>query len=143
MRKVLSALIAGLILIVPLCLAPPAGALQALIRPAASCNGDGCYGLDPVQTGCDRGAFKAASNYFTDSSGQTHWISLIYSPTCHANWALIQPGVQGWQFFVKNWKQEVVYETVQYNAGDWWGNMVDGTGWAQACYLNNVCTRRV
>jgi hypothetical protein len=145
MRKVLPAVIAGLALAFPL-FSAPAGAIQS--RSAVSCDGASCSGRDPVETGCDKGAYKVDTAEFTDNRSKVHKIHLIYSPACHANWATIEPAPNNWEFIVKNWKGEQVRNKVQYgwwqyDPGYWWGDMVDGTGWAQACYLNGVCTRKV
>jgi Protein of unknown function (DUF2690) len=131
---VIASLLAGMAVSVTGLSATPASAW------AGRCGGGGCYGADPVVTGCSADAYTAASrSYYSTSQGRWITIQLRYSPSCQANWAKIIPAPAGWRFYVQDGWGNRVYETVGYNSSYWYGNMVDGARVSYACFLNGVC----
>jgi Protein of unknown function (DUF2690) len=144
MRKLLLALPAVLALSAFTLSATPANAAaRAPNRPAtaAGCYASGCNGLDPHLTGCDATASTVDhATYWSTSQGEYLTIYLRYSTACDANWAAISPAPASWQFKVENTLGNYWVETVGYRSSYWYGNMVNGSVLARACFLNGVCT---
>ncbi|NUQ97956.1 MAG: DUF2690 domain-containing protein [Streptomyces sp.] len=127
MRKKLSALGLGIAVCAAGLLAVPA-AHAATVQPAVGCYGSSCDGKDPVQMGCDSGAYTAAS-----VSTPQGFVELRYSAACAANWARISNSSAGTWFYAQdcgNGYNQQYYVPAGYTSG--WTNMVDGTVTARA-----------
>ena len=132
--------------------AAPAHATTHIPGRAASvgCYGRGCLELDPVQMGCNADAKTlAAGGYIsTSQNNKIIHIELRYSRACNAMWARIFPAPANWTFYVQNWNQannggynpEISWWTTTYVSDTVYGNMIDGSQYARACFTNGICT---
>ncbi|MFB6888904.1 DUF2690 domain-containing protein [Kitasatospora sp. NPDC056327] len=111
--------------------APTASA--AAPQVTASCSGLSCYGLDPVDTGCNRDAYTVESV----ASGRGT-IELRYSASCRANWARISGSSAGQWFYAQT--ESDWFQWWRTTGATGYGNMVDGSGRARACIEYGVCT---
>jgi Protein of unknown function (DUF2690) len=98
----LTVLVSGLITIVS-----SAGAASAR-SAVVGCHDTGCNGADPVAMGCaDEDADPPQVNFVvTGAADYTGTIEVVYSPTCHAAWALLKGTTtpQFWDTRLQLWK---------------------------------------
>lgn len=63
---------------------------HGVVVPNVSCSGNGCTGLDPIQTGCSASASTILSTgIFSDSGNQIGTVNLRFSSVCQTNWAQV------------------------------------------------------
>lgn len=81
--------IAALSLVMAAMFTVTTGAIAVTGTPAiaASCSGATCIGKDPKSTGCQTGATAKETVYVATGAGTISY-NLVYSPSCHAYWAL-------------------------------------------------------
>ena len=77
------------------CSAPDDASAKEAVAAASSmlCSGDGCNGLDPVETGCVNSAKPVASKKIyrgTPPQDLIGKVTLVYSKTCGTNWAFVR-----------------------------------------------------
>jgi hypothetical protein len=132
--------------------AVPANATTHIPGRAASvgCNGRGCLNLDPIQMGCNADAKTVGTNgrYLSISQNKTLTIELRHSHACNAFWAKITPAPANWTFYVENWNYknrggynpEFSKWITPYASSFAYGNMIDGSQYAEACFTNQICT---
>jgi hypothetical protein len=95
-RRALALLGVGIATLAVCAVAAPA-ASAAPAHSAASCYGDGCYGLDPYYAGCTQDA-----GLVNDLNGPSGYLELMYSPSCDAAWANINDAYNGAWVQVEN-----------------------------------------
>ncbi|MFF5405322.1 DUF2690 domain-containing protein [Streptomyces misionensis] len=111
--------------------ASASASLSARVSPTASCDGDGCLGVDPATTVCQNDAGTALS-------GRDFGVlvELRYSPRCHAAWAKMSGSSEGdWiQVFGRHQDREEYRQ--QYGADAHTAMVgVRDAGQARACAL--------
>ncbi|HEU5227088.1 MAG TPA: DUF2690 domain-containing protein [Ktedonobacteraceae bacterium] len=70
----------------------------AALLPMVTCSGNGCTGLDPVQTGCSASASTVLSKGIFNGSQRIGTINLRFSSVCQTNWAQIVSSIGPVQF---------------------------------------------
>ncbi len=110
----------------------------------ATCSGDGCNNIDPVQSGCADGAYTVT---FVDTGSAE--IQLRYSPTCGTNWGRVVSNNSTDTYLVLVQREDgVAYGTKGLTGPIAWSRMVySPTKRARACVSINgatqVCTKYV
>ncbi|HEU5227089.1 MAG TPA: DUF2690 domain-containing protein [Ktedonobacteraceae bacterium] len=62
---------------------------QARLVPTVTCSGNGCTGLDPIQTGCAASVKTVLSKGIFNGSQRVGTINLRFSTVCQTNWAQV------------------------------------------------------
>jgi hypothetical protein len=69
--------------------APILPAITAAPAHAATCSGYGCDQQDPVNNGCNNGAYTVTSAPIVYNGTSYGTVDLRWSPTCQTNWARV------------------------------------------------------